>query len=131
MSEFTFPTEEGFVKSAMTEINECSEVVGEGHPLEDLLWNNTFDLLHPVHELSKKFHQVNFSGCHILTEELEDEKCVAWGDWIECVVFFHDTGSMNRVESECRLLWRWMADTSLRYLDKAMISMDNEPHDWG
>jgi hypothetical protein len=131
MSEFIFPTEEDFVKSAMTEITECSRYVDETTTFEDLLWDNTWELFLPMWELCEKFHEANFAGCHILTEELEDEKCVVWGDWIGCLVFFHETGSPHRIEGECKMIWKWMADASLRYVHKALTSMAQEPHDWG
>lgn len=131
MSEFIFPTEEDFVKSAMTEITECSDYVDETTTLEDLLWDNTGELLRPMFEICEKFHKANFAQCHILTEELEDEKCVAWGDWIQCLVFFHETGSTHRIEGECRVMWKWMADASLKYVNKALVLMAEEAHDGG
>ena len=117
------PSEGDFLKSAMTEVNECIECFeseDETREFSDIIMNDSLHLFEPFWKIDQKFFSKNFPGAGYLSDSMEEEKVERWTEWMETVEFFYKAGAMDRVEGECKVLWKWIGETCLRYLRESV-----------
>ena len=117
------PSEEDFLKSAMKEVNECIELFeseDETRDFHDIIIENSLELFMPFWRIDQKFLSKDFPGAGFLQEQLEEEKVERWSEWMEAVEFFYKAGAMERVEGECEVLWKWIGETCIRYLQESV-----------
>ena len=117
------PSEEDFLKSAIKEVNECIELFeseDETRDFHDIIIENSLELFMPFWRIDQKFLSKDFPGAGFLQEQLEEEKVERWSEWMEAVEFFYKAGAMERVEGECKVLWKWIGETCIRYLQESV-----------
>ena len=123
-------SKEDFVKRALERVAIACEVTeGDRRPAEDCIMDATYDLMDGLNDIhlspGNKLDEADIIEACSIYEEIENEKCAKWGEWMESVLFFARANASDRIVQETELFYDWMDRTRYQYFKLIQYHIDN------
>ena len=123
-------SKEDFVKRALEQVAATFQVTeGDDRTPEDCMMDATHELLDGLDDIhltpGNKLDEADIIEAESIYEEIENEKCAKWAEWMESVLFFSRANASDRIVQETELFYDWMDRTRYQYLKLIQYHIDN------